>query len=163
MSTLGAYFLSTIHYIQTTKNTWTCAFVLHFKSAGKNNHFEKFYPFLGFFSHLFDEFHWTSKVYATLTMGNRFLGMQISIIWVVFSIKQSHYCGNQLNAQDIATKCHSSTVIRSWNLIYSHYDHQGTSADFRNKNSTPDTWIVEAVYWHKKCIAYVCGNESVHV
>ena len=35
----------------------------------------------------FYKFHWTFKVYATLTMRNRFLGVQFSLIWVVFAIK----------------------------------------------------------------------------
>ena len=35
----------------------------------------------------FYKFHWTSEVYATLDMKNRFLGVQISLIWVVFAVK----------------------------------------------------------------------------
>ena len=32
------------------------------------------------------------------------------------------------------------------------YDYQRTSAGLENKHSTPDTWLVEAVYRHKNCI-----------
>ena len=102
----------------------------------------------------FYKFHWTSKVYATLTMGNRFLGVQISIIWVVFAVKTVTLLWQPAKAQDIARECHSSIVICCWNLLYSHYysDYQRTSADLGNKHSTPDTWVVEAVYRCKNCI-----------
>ena len=39
---------------------------------------KKFYLFSGILA-AFYKFHWTSKVYATLTTGNRFLGVQILI------------------------------------------------------------------------------------
>ena len=35
----------------------------------------------------FYKLHCSCKVYATLIMGNRFLGVQISIIWVVVAFK----------------------------------------------------------------------------
>ena len=56
----------------------------------------------------FYKFHWTSNVYATLTMGNRFLGVQISIIWVVFAGKTVTLLWQPAKAQDIASECHSS-------------------------------------------------------
>ena len=58
-----------------------------------------------------DKFHWTSKLYATLIMGNRFLGVQISIIWVVFAIKTVTLLWQPAKAQDIARDFHSSTLI----------------------------------------------------
>ena len=130
--------------LQRTLN-WS-AFVLLFNSAGENHHFDK--KFYLVFSLLADfyKFRWTSEVYATLTMGNRFLGMQISIVWVVFAFKTVTLMWQAAKAQDIARKCHSSTVICCWNLLYSHYDYQRISA------STPDTWVVEAVYQHKNWI-----------
>ena len=77
----------------------------------KNNHFfPLILPFLGVLA-AFYKFHWTSKVYATLTMGNRFLGVQISIIWVVFAVKTVTLLWQPAKAQDIASECHSSTVI----------------------------------------------------
>ena len=53
--------------LQRTSN-WS-PFVLLFNSAGKNNHFFKILPFFGVLA-AFYKFHWTSKVYATFTMGN---------------------------------------------------------------------------------------------
>ena len=69
--------------------------------------------------------------------------MKISINWVVFAVKTVTLLWKQAKAPDIARECHSSTVICSWNLLYSHYDYQETSAGLGNKHSTPDTWVEE--------------------
>ena len=41
---------------------------------------------------------------------SRFLGMQISIIWVVFAVKTVTLLWQPAKAQDIARACHSSRV-----------------------------------------------------
>ena len=50
------------------------------------------------------------KVYATLTMGNRFLGVQISIIWVVFAFKTITLLW--LPAQERITEGHLLGIMR---------------------------------------------------
>ena len=139
---------------------------------------KKLYLFFGVLA-AFYKFHWTSKFYAALIyillpdtflhhkcihcvcllfrhgvhdMGNRFLGVQISIISVVFAVKTVTILWQPAKAQDIPREFHSSTVICCWNLLSSHYDYQRTSAGLENKHSTPDTWLVEAVYRHKNCL-----------
>ena len=66
-------------------SNWS-AFVHLFNSAGKNIPFKKFYLYSRVLAEFY-KFHWTSKICATLTMRNRFLGVQISLIWVVFAVK----------------------------------------------------------------------------
>ena len=43
-------------------------------------------------------------------MGNRFLGVQISILWVVFAVKTVTLLWQPAKAQDIASECHSSAA-----------------------------------------------------
>ena len=59
----------------------------------------------------FYKFHWTSKVYATLTMRNRFLGVQISLIWVVFAVKTVTLLWQPVKSWDTARERLSSTAI----------------------------------------------------
>ena len=66
-------------------SNWS-TFVHLFSSAGKNNPFKKILPVFSCLA----EFHWTSEVYATLIMRIRFLGVQISLIWVVFCCQNSY-------------------------------------------------------------------------
>ena len=73
-------------------------------------------------------------------MGNRLLGVQISIIWVVFAVKQSHYCGNQ---QKLRTLQESFTPVQSFAAETYFILIMIT---LENKHSTLDTWLVEAVY-----------------
>ena len=68
---------------------------------------KKIYLFFGVLA----TFHWTSKLYATLIMGNRFLGVQISIIWVVFAVKTVTLLWQPAKAQGIARECHSSSHL----------------------------------------------------
>ena len=56
--------------------------------------------------------------YVICNRGNRFLGMQISIIWVVFAVKTVTLLWRPANVQDITRECHSSTVICCFILIY---------------------------------------------
>ena len=78
-----------------------------------------FFTFCGILATFFYKFHWTSKVYATLIMGNRILGVQTSIKWVVFAVKTVVLLWQTAKAQYIASECHSSTVICCRNLLYS--------------------------------------------
>ena len=85
------------------------AFVLLFNSAGRSNHFEKILPVFCVLASFY-KFHWTSKLYAALIKGNRFLGVQILIIGVVFGAK-TVTLWQPAKAQDIAKEFQSSTVI----------------------------------------------------
>ena len=77
-------------------------------------------------------------------MRIRLLGVQISLIWVVFC-RQNSYTTVAASC-DVGRECLSSTAICCRNLLNSHYDYQRTSADLKNKHSTPDTRVVEVVY-----------------
>ena len=72
-----------------------------------------FYLFFGVLA-AFYKFHW--KVYATLTMRNGFLGVQISIIWVVFAVRTVTLLWQPAKTRDIARECHSSSHLL-WKLI----------------------------------------------
>ena len=105
-----------------------------------------FYLFFGVLA-AFYKFHWISKAYATLTMGNRFLGVQISIIWVVFAVK-SHTA--------VATTKISGHCKRV-SLQYSHLLRKlitkGPQLSWKQTfYSCMITCVVEAVYQHKNCI-----------
>ena len=65
----------------------------------------------------FHKFHWTSEVYATLTMRNRFLGVQMSLLWVVFAIKIVTLLWQPAKSWDIARERPSSTAICCWNVL----------------------------------------------
>jgi len=78
--------------------------------------------------------------------------VKISLIWVVFATKTVTLLWQPVKSWDIARERLSSTAICCWNLLNSHYDYQRASADLKNKQSTPDTQVVEVVYWHKNCI-----------
>ena len=60
----------------------------------------------------FYKFHWTFKINATLTIGNRFLEVQISLIWVVAICRQkSYYCGSQLKGGILQQPEYLSSII----------------------------------------------------
>ena len=108
----------------------------------KLKHFRSFY-----------KFYWTSKLYATLIMGNRFLRVLISIIWVVFTVKTVTLLWQPANAQDIARECHSSgfmqTFVAETYFIFIMIT-KGPQLDLEtNILLLADTWVVEAVYRHK--------------
>ena len=137
-------------------------FVHLFSSAGKNILFKTIYLYSRVLAD-FCKFHWTSNVYATLTMRNRFLGVQISSIWVVFAIKTVTLLWQPVKSWNIASECLSSTDICCWNLLISHCDYQRISADLKHKHFVPDT---RAVYWHKNHVynyACGCGIQSMRV
>ena len=65
-----------------------------------------FFTFFGILATFFYKFHWTSKVYATLIMGNRILGVQTSIKWILFAVKTVILLWQTAKARDIASDCH---------------------------------------------------------
>ena len=71
-------------------SNWS-ALVHHFSSAGKNIPFKDFY-----------KISLDLKVYATFTMRNRFLGVQISLTWVVFAVKTVILLWQPVKSWDIA-------------------------------------------------------------
>ena len=87
---------------------------------------KKFYLCFGVLA-AFYTFHWTSKVYATLTMKNRFLGVQISIIWVVFAVKIVTLLWQPAKAQDIGRECHPSTETPGTKVQFMMTIHVGDS------------------------------------
>ena len=99
---------------------------------------------------LFTNFTGLVSYMQPLSWEKSFLGRRF---WLYLPPKQS-LLWKPARAQDIARECHSSTVIFCWNLLCSHYDYQRTSTGLGNKHSTPDTWVVEAVYWHKNCMCW---------
>ena len=84
--------------------------------AGKNDHF--FFKFYLFWR--FSHFLQTSKVYGIVTMGSKFLGVQILIIWVVFAVKTVTLLWQLAKAQDIASVTPIQLFAAAINLLYSH-------------------------------------------
>ena len=91
--------------LQRTSNC--SAFVLLINSAGKN---DQILPVFGVLA-VFYKFHWTSKLYAALIMGNRFLGVHIQLFGLYLLSKQSHYCGKQ---KKLRTLQESFTPVQSF-------------------------------------------------
>ena len=123
-------------------SNWS-AFIHLFSSAGKN--IQNILSCLIWF--LLD---FMVHVYVTITVGSRFLGVKILLLFAVKTVT-------------LLQESVSLVVICCWNLINSHYDYQRTSAVLKTNIPLliPGWWRlctdIRAAY------ACGCGNESVHI